>query len=135
MLISYSEYQEAGGTLDEAAFTRLEPIAEVFMNHWTLSRLKSSQVIVDLKNRGQWQAVQVALAGLVDRAEQIQNARTSKAKGETVTSFNNGVNSFSFASDASAVDSTAAEDEARSFVCQLLPVELISECVSYNEAH
>ena len=131
--ISFDEYQTHGGTLGEDAFAKWEPRAELYLDQWTLNRLKNADVIADLKALGEWDAVLTALAWLTDQMEGIESARAAKSSGQEVTSFNNGVNSFSFGgSSASAV--TAAESGAYREVCRMLPVDLVSACVLYNDA-
>ncbi len=132
--ISFEEYRTHGGMWDEASFARWEPRAEIYLDHWTLSRMKSADVIAELKEFGEWDAVLTALAWLTDQMEGIESARKAKASGQEVTSFNNGVNSFSFGGGSSASTVTAAESGAYAEVCRMLPVDLVSACVSYNDA-
>ena len=132
--ISFDEYQTHGGTpMSESMFESYEPKAEAYLDHWTLSRLKSADVREDLKARGEWDGVLTALSWLIGQMEGIESARAVRASGQEVTSFSNGVNSFSFGgSSASAV--TAAESGAYREVCRMLPVDLVSACVLYNDA-
>lgn len=131
--ISYDEYKAHGGTLEEEAFNVWEPRAEVYLDGWTLNRLKSAQVVADLKALGDWDGVLTCVSWLVGQMEGIEGARAAKASGSEVKSFNNGVNSFSFG-DGSASPATAAEESAYREVCRMLPVDLVSACVSYNDA-
>ena len=62
-----------------------------------------------------------------------EKSRKAKSEGTEVTSFNNGVNSFSFGGGDSS-ETTAAEASAYHEVCRMLPVELVSACVAYNDA-
>lgn len=132
--ISFDEYQTHGGTLGEDAFAKWEPRAELYLDQWTLNRLKNADVIADLKEFGEWDAVLTALAWLTDQMEGIESARAAKASGQEVTSFNNGVNSFSFGGGSSASTVTAAESGAYAEVCRMLPVEVMSACTCYNGA-
>ena len=133
MYVTYEEYQQAGGKLTEAEFDVQEPMAEIMLDGWTLNRLKEQSVVDDLKTTGDWLSVVVALSWLTDQMQGIEKARKAKADGAEVTSFNNGVNSFSFGGGSSS-DSTAAESSAYHEVVRILPVELVSACVSYNNA-
>lgn len=133
MYVTYEEYRELGGALDEKSFAAAEPRAEMLLDGWTLNRLKSERVVADLEQMGEYQKVKVAMAWLVDQMQGIEKARKAKAEGTEVTSFNNGVNSFSFGGGASS-EETAAEASAYHEVCRMLPVELVSACVSYNDA-
>lgn len=133
MYVTYEEYRELGGALDEKSFAAAEPRAEMLLDGWTLNRLKSERVVADLEQMGEYQKVKVATAWLVDQMQGIEKARKAKSEGTEVTSFNNGVNSFSFGGGASS-EATAAEASAYHEVCRMLPVELVSACVSYNDA-
>lgn len=133
MYVTYEEYQQAGGNLTEAEFDVQEPRAEIMLDGWTLNRLKEQSVVDDLKSTGDWRSVVIALSWLTDQMQGIEKARKAKADGAEVTSFNNGVNSFSFGGGSSE-DSTAAESSAYHEVVRMLPVELVSACVSYNHA-
>lgn len=133
MYVTYGEYQQAGGKLTEAEFDVQEPRAEIMLDGWTLNRLKEQSVVDDLKEIGDWRSVVIALSWLTDQMQGIENARKAKADGAEVTSFNNGVNSFSFGGGSSS-ETTAAESSAYHEVVRMLPVELVSACVSYNNA-
>lgn len=134
MLLTYAQYTARGGELSSEEFAKYEPRAEVQLNHWTLNRLKSSEVVAELKELDEYESVLVVLAWLVDFMPSIEEARTAKGKGEEVTSFNNGVNSFSFGGTSTTSTVTAAEQQAYAHVCRYLPVELISVDVDYNHA-
>lgn len=134
MYLTYERYKQLGGTLTQEGFGKAEPIAELYMNHWTLNRLKSERVIMDLKAAGDYESVERAMAYLADEVEGLRKSRKSKADGAEVTSFSNGVNSFSFGGAGSSTEVTAAEASAHYMVCAMLPIELVSACVSYNDA-
>lgn len=131
--VAYAEYKELGGTLTEEEFNAQEPRAEIMFDGWTLNRLKSERVVEDLKQAGDWRKVTVAMCWLTDQMQGIEKARKAKSEGAEVTSFNNGVNSFSFGGVATS-EATAAEASAYHEVCRMLPVELVSACVAYNDA-
>lgn len=133
MYVTYEEYQQAGGNLTEAEFDVQEPRAEIMLDGWTLNRLKEHSVVDDLKATGDWRSVVIAMSWLTDQMQGIEKARKAKADGAEVTSFNNGVNSFSFGAGSSS-DSTDAESSAYHEVVRILPVDLVSACVSYNNA-
>lgn len=134
MLMTYAQYTSRGGTMSQEDYAVWEPRAEVQLNHWTLNRLKNSEVVAELKELDEYETVLVVLAWLVDRMESIEEARDAKGKNEEVTSFNNGVNSFSFGGTSTSSTVTAAEQQAYAHVCRYLPVELISVDVDYNHA-
>lgn len=131
--LDYETYRAHGGSLDEGGFAKWEPRAEILFDQWTLNRMQSAEVVADLKQLGSYDKALTALAWLIDQCEGIESADTAKAKGEEVVSFNNGVNSFSFGGTSTGTE-TAAEAVAERRVLQMLPVELCSACVSYNDA-
>lgn len=133
MYVTYEEYGGLGGTLDEKSFAAAEPRAEMLLDGWTLNRLKSERVVADLERTGGYRKVKVATAWLVDQVQGIERARKARSEGTEVTSFDNGVNSFSFGGGASG-EATAAEASAYREVCRMLPVELVSACVAHNGA-
>ena len=133
MYLTFEEYSGLGGALDEKSFAVAEPRAEMLLDGWTLNRLKSERVVADLEQTGEYRKVKVAMAWLADQVQGIEKARKAKSEGVEVTSFNNGVNSFSFGGGASG-EATAAEASAYHEVCRMLPVELVSACVAYNDA-
>lgn len=133
MYVTYGEYRGLGGTLDEKSFAAAEPRAEMLLDGWTLNRLKSGRVVADLEQAGEYRKVRAATAWLVDQVQGIERARRARSEGTEVTSFNNGVNSFSFGGGAPG-GTTAAEESAYREVCRMLPVELVGACVAYNDA-
>lgn len=135
MYITYKDYQDSGGELDEAAFNDALPFAEILLDHWTLNRLKSERVKADLMQLDEWPRVVSALCALVDKAQGIKAAESTLADGAAVTSFSNGVNSFSFGASANAsAGVTDAENVAYHDILRMLPVSVTSACVSYNDA-
>lgn len=119
--ITFEQYQALGGSLSQEGFDRAEPFAESVLDNATLNRLKDER-----SEKGDPSAVLRAMAILIERADSIREGFA----GSKVTSFSNGVDSFSFADTAGndALSSTLAE------VSLILPVELISADVSYNYA-
>lgn len=51
MYLSYDEYIQQGGTLDSAAFSRLEYKAERFIDKRTLGRLKNEETVSEAVKR------------------------------------------------------------------------------------
>lgn len=133
MYLTFGEYGELGGALDEGDFAVAEPRAEMLLDSWTLNRLESERVVADLEQMGEYRKVKVAMAWLVDQMQGIERARKARSEGAEVTSFNNGVNSFSFGGGAPG-EATAAEASAYREVCRMLPVGLVSACAAYNDA-
>lgn len=133
MYLTFEEYKQLGGTYDEEGFASYEPRAEVLLDHWTLNRLHSEDVQGDMEQLGYDKSVKAVMVMLVDGWPAIQKARETRASGGEVTSFSNGVNSFSFGAGSSG-RATNAEDMAYYEACQMLPVDLVSACVDFNHA-
>ena len=131
--LDFETYQAHGGTLDAGGFAKWEPRAEVLFDAWTLNRMRSADVVADLRDLDEYDRALDALAWLTDQAEGIERADQARAAGQEVKSFNNGVNSFSFG-DGGTDGATAAESVARRAVLRMLPVALCSACVAYNNA-
>lgn len=124
MHVSYEEFKSVTlGDMTEDEFARLAPMADVVIDHWTLGRvgrevskgasLPDSVVIV-------YAAVVEALPAVLD---------DSKAGGGLVSSFSNGVDSYSF-----DVSETVEQQLSRTvgWMAHLLPVEWSSGVVSYE---
>lgn len=108
MYLTYEKYQELGGKVSEADFPRLEAKAEYLLDDWTMIRIRfTNQPLPDY--------VALAMTEIVDAL--------AKLGGERVTSFSNGVTSFSF--DTSKSDISMLYDD----VVRILPLELVSRCV------
>jgi hypothetical protein len=106
--ITYEQYQALGGTVSATDFPRFERRAGVWLDDWTLDRLRTmTEPYPDY--------VLVAMTEIIDALP--------KLGGERVTSFSNGVTSFSF--DASKSDISMLYDD----VMRILPLELVSRCV------
>ena len=119
--LDFETYAAMGGTVPEAEFPTAEGWAEAWLDLWTLNRL----TVVDWSK---WEhRVQLVMTRLVD-----QRAAVMEQEGATpLSSFSNGRDSFTFA-DPEA--NTALASCAR-YAVDVLPVELISACVSYNGAN
>lgn len=108
MYLTYDKYQELGGKVSEADFPRLEAKAECLLDEWTMLRIRfTNPPLPDY--------VALAMTEIVDEL--------TKLGGERVTSFSNGVTSFSF--DPSKSDISMLYDD----VVRILPVELVSRCI------
>lgn len=119
--LDYSEYQELGGTLTEGEFEQAEPWAEALLDDWTLNRLQT----VDWTP---WEdRVRLVMVRLVDSREAIVTGDAEAA----VSHFSNSIDAVTFAEPLV----NSARSGARSYALDLLPVELVSRCVSYNGAH
>lgn len=110
MYLTFEEYKDMGGTLSEGAYSRFERKAEYYLDYWTLDRIKNFEEIPE--------CVKDAMFEVIEKLPSLD--------GERVTSFSNGVNSFSFDTSTSDLDSLYNKIKV------MLPVELISAVVSYE---
>lgn len=106
MYLSYDEYKDFGGNLDESQFLRYEKKAEIKLDYYTQNRVKSLDVIIDEVKNCMFEFI----------CYMLDNAPT----GSNFTSYSNGVESFSFNTDA---DPYA---ELYRIALEILPIELIT---------
>lgn len=124
MLFGYDEYKAAclAKPVDEERFAALAPLADAVLDSWTQGR--ASRAAED--GRDVPAVVATLYAAVVDA---LPSAVEASQGGERVTSFSNGVDSFSF-----DVKSVEGELESRlGWLVQALPVEWCSACVPYAE--
>lgn len=74
MYLTYEEYQNMGGTLDEATFNDLEFEARCKIDYWTFSRLKNESA--------QSETVQRCMYKLIRLIQQTQEASVLSGEGE-----------------------------------------------------
>lgn len=89
MYLTYAEYQEFGGTLDEAAFLNYESTAEGTVNKYTYNRLLNDEIVP--------KAVKRVVFNLIGIAEQQKQAMSTDGGGMITSQSNDGV-STSYAS-------------------------------------
>lgn len=127
MYLTFERYKAMGGSMDEASFGAAEPYAETMLDLITLRRLRCPEA-----DHGDPADVERAMYVLADGAGQVEAAYRAKASGAEVSSFNNGVDSFTFASDGG--QGNAALRALTEHAAQFLPLELVSLDVTYNHA-
>jgi len=121
MYLDFGEYLAMGGELDQQEFSDREAWAEMYLDLWTLNRLQT----VDWS---QWaDKVKRCVKRLVDDYQSILDAEG----GSPVSHFSNGRDSFTFAEPLL----NAPLHACYGFCVDVLPVELMSACVRYNEAN
>lgn len=119
MYVDYETYQQIGlADVKESAYPRMAMLADAMIDHVTLDRVgnavKNGEDLPD--------CVKVAYCAIIDEMPRVVADR----KGERVSSFSNGVDSFSF-------DLTVSEtDRIINSVVWMLPVEWISAVVSFE---
>lgn len=123
MFVDYEDYKELSNTvaLSEDDYERIAPIADLVVDHWTLGRTaRASANGEELPS-----AVKAVYTAVVNVVPSV--LEESKG-GERVTSFSNGVDTFSFASEPLS----ARLWSQLGWMAELLPVEWISACVGYE---
>ena len=123
--ISYEQYKALGGGADEPEFAKREPFAESVMDSVTLNRLKDPRSL-----KGDADVWQRAFVTLIESVPSILDGFDGSKS--PVTSFSNGIDSFSFANAETGTN--PALESAKAQLSLMLPVELISADVSYNYA-
>lgn len=125
MYVSYEQFQAVGmAELSEEEYARLAPMADLVIDNWTLDRVGRA-----VKNGEELpQSVQVLYCAIVEAMPDIlQN--TKPGKGGLVTSFSNGIDSYSF-----DVTQTVGQqlEQSLGWMVGLLPVEWISAAVAFE---
>ena len=115
--LTYQDYKELGGTLDESTFKNLERKAQRYLDTITFDRIKKLTTIPD--------EVREVLTEFIGRMDTYNNQRQS---GDLVTQYSNGVEQFSY--------KTQDEDSFKSELAQLaidwLPIYLTNRLVSFD---
>ena len=109
MYLSYDDYVNFGGNLDESKFLMYEKKAETKLDYYTQNRIKSLDVIIDEVKT----CVFEFICYLLDNSTNDSN----------LTSYSNGVESFSFNTN---VDPYA---ELYRIALEILPINLITSHV------
>ena len=113
LYLSFSEYQNIGGTLTESSFNIYEPRAERKLNYFTQNRLVSATIIIS--------EVKELLTVYIDKM--VTNVDTGN-----IRSYGNGIESFSYSDNQKAL----LEQELYQLAIEYLPVELISASLDDN---
>lgn len=124
MYVSYEKFESLTlGETTEEEFARLAPMADVVIDHWTLGRVGREAS----KGASLPDSVAVVYAAIVEALPAA--LESSKAGGGLVSSFSNGVDSYSF-----DVSETVEQQLSRTvgWMARLLPVEWSSGVVSYE---
>lgn len=122
MYLDWETYAAMGGSAyGEDSYDDAEAWAECILDDVTLGRLKAL-------DWADWQdAVERAMLVAIESLPALQSAYRASIEGTRLSSFNNGVDSLSFATG------DAGEDEALAALIAklqaILPVELTSRCV------
>ena len=109
MYLSYEEYQNMGGTLDETTFNDLEFEAECKVNYWTFNRLKKEEIYPEELQRCMYK-----LIGLIQQVQQASapsgDASTGSVSAGIASMSNDGVSeSYNVMSAADAVEQASAQ--------------------------
>lgn len=110
--------------ITEEQYTRLAPMADAIINNWTLDRVgravKNGEELPD--------SVVTLYVAIVESLPGIMS-NTKIGKGGLVSSFSNGIDSYSF-------DVTVGINEqlhnSIGWMIELLPIEWISACVNFE---
>lgn len=114
MYLSYDRYTEMGGEVDEAAFVILERKAAAKLDYFTQERLHA---VEDLASYQYVERVEEAMFQLINALN------TDVYLGDGLSSYSNGVESFSFS------EGYDADAPLYRMVVEILPVELVSASV------
>lgn len=125
MYVPYDVFKEHGmADLTEDEYKRLAPMADLVIDHWTLERVgrvaKKGEELPD--------SVVTLYCAIVEAIPPVIEG-SKPSKGGLVTSFSNGIDSYSF-----DVSETVEQQLQRSvgWMADLLPVEWVSAAVAYE---
>lgn len=127
MYVDYATFENltlGDGNIPEDAYAKLAPMADAIIDHWTLGRVgkavKNGEELPDI--------VQTLYVKVIESLPDIMDG-TKIGKGGLVSSFSNGIDSYTF--DVSE----SMEDQLKGrfgWMLELLPVEWISACVPFE---
>lgn len=106
--LTYEEYKELGGQLDESAFPLFEKRAQRKLDNYTFDRLKDAETIID--------EVKEVLTLMI-------NILAEENNGDEVKSFSNGKVNFTFA------DKKPIDERINDVIVEYLPISLVSGVV------
>lgn len=126
MYVPFDIYeQSAMSDLTEDQYRRVAPVADSVIDHWTLDRVGravgNGEALPD--------AVVALYCAIVDVLPDVISQSRKAGKGGLITSFSNGVDSFSF--DPSSQIAKRLHDSV-GWMLDLLPVEWSSGVVSFD---
>jgi len=97
MYLSFEDYQEYGGTLDETAYNQLEFEARAVIDWWTFNRLQNEETYPEAVKRCMYKLIQlihdkqasmVVNAGTSGESSSIQAGIASESNDGVSTSYN-----------------------------------------------
>lgn len=83
--LTYEDYKELGGSLDESTFALYERKAQRYLDYFTFDRCKQLDVIPN--------EVREVLVEYINRMNALDN---QKKEGDTITHYSNGVETFTY---------------------------------------
>lgn len=125
MYVPYNVFTEHGmADLSEDEYKRLAPMADLVIDHWTLERVGRA-----VRNGDELPDSVVTLYCAIVEALPTIIEGSRPSKGGLVTSFSNGIDSYSF-----DVSETVEQKLRRSvgWMAELLPVEWVSAAAAYE---
>lgn len=124
MYVTYEQYQELSNSkITEEEYSQLAPIADLVTDDWTLERVgKAVKNDEELPN-----SVITLYCGIIDTLPSIIKA--SRSEGVTVSSFSNGIDSYSFVTDKTVQDELM---NSVGWMLDLLPIEWCSRAVFFK---
>lgn len=127
MYVTYDIFESltlGDGEITEEVYSKVAPMADAIIDHWTLGRVGKAVA----KGEELPEAVRIIYTKIVESVPAIMDG-TKVGKGGLVSSFSNGIDSYTF-----EVSESMEEQMLNRFgwMIDLLPVEWISGCVSFD---
>ena len=117
-------YFDNKSKLDDAEYMRLSALADAIIDDWTLGRVGRA-----VENGEELpEVVKTMYMAIIDSLPNLM-ANSQVTEGSQVSSFSNGVDSYSFDTESGASEQLKA---SLGWMLDLLPVEWISQCVYFE---
>lgn len=124
MTLGNTDPEKGHPDFTEETYERLAPLADMVIDYWTLDRVgKASKNGEELP-----ESVVTLYCAIIEALPPIIEG-SKPGKGGLVTSFSNGIDSYTFDTDKTMLEQLRG---SIGWMVELLPVEWISACVSFE---
>lgn len=118
MYLTYAEYQDMGGTLDETTFEEFEFEARCKVDWWTFNRLKNEEVYPEALQRCMYKLIK--LIQQTQQAAALDGESSDSASSAGIASYSNDGVSISYNVMSASQAAELASKEIDACICQYL---------------